>query len=309
MSTSNFEFQILLNIYLYLDELLYWLAPLNSINKIKSNSPSTNSTRIGEFMEIAETFMSEVVVLRKHAKQRIDLASPEDAAAQFRQLALGWNKYEIFLSDSIRRMGIPELEGDKSSSEIFGTLSNTLQGIKETLYLISMVNAQSLSSHRNIGDMIELRQLMFAKLQRLLHGLTHCLSPIESLCKIKDDFPQTTSEQIDNIGKIAGQLINEVIDLREHALERIRISSPKDAVNQIRQLAIDWRKYEYLLLDAIQKVSVSDAKTGDDSLDRIIDALPKMLEEVKQNLDFLEQVDSEYLIRPLNDGREAELGH
>lgn len=102
-------------IHILIHDLLHSLDILRmSYSALKDNVPMEISESMSIVGRISDQFIEEVIDLREHVQQRVDLSSPVEAAAQIRRLASDWRGYEATLSDAIHKI---QVSGTKTGDE------------------------------------------------------------------------------------------------------------------------------------------------------------------------------------------------
>jgi hypothetical protein len=133
-------------------------------------------------------------------------------------------------------------------------------------------------------------------IDRIISDLILALTiPVGVYCVLKDKVPPAISQQMSVIGDVSSQFAKEVSDLRDNPGKKIDLHSPAMAAEQMRKLALDWKRYEMVLSDSASQILASGVRIGDPTLDRIMESLPRGLKDLKHLLASLEAIQPKHL--------------
>jgi hypothetical protein len=134
-------------------------VPLNTVRGshdiLSKESPTLFPEKMHAIGETSEQFWADVWDLRDHLAERIDLDSPNNAAAQMRQLASGWRAYEAVLSDAIDQIGN---SGVVLSDPLLHNILNIsfpggLRGLKQGLAFLASIKPAQLTTRKTLSEM------------------------------------------------------------------------------------------------------------------------------------------------------------
>ena len=132
--------------------------------------------------------------------------------------------------------------------------------------------------------------------EMIISDLIFALTTLVNVPSIaKGQVPPTISAQLEIVDKVSNQIAQEVIDLRSHVRTKIDLDSPDKAAEQLRQLALGWKRYEPPLIDAVRKVQTSGTRTGDPKMDATLALLPNGLKRLQNVLRSLESIQVKHL--------------
>jgi hypothetical protein len=95
LTTSNI-------IHCLIVELMHPLTMIvGSYNVLKDKIPETISFQMDEVGTISQQLAQEIIELRDHVDEKLNVHSPIEAATQIQDLASKWGTYETALADSI----------------------------------------------------------------------------------------------------------------------------------------------------------------------------------------------------------------
>lgn len=145
-------------------EMMYCLihvlqVPLNTVkgsyNILNKESPTLFPEKMRAIGETCEQFWAEVWELRDHLAERIDLDSPNNAAAQIRQLASDWRVYEATLSDAISQINNSGVVlSDPLLNNILNiSLPGGLKGLKRELAFLASIKPEQLTTRETLSEM------------------------------------------------------------------------------------------------------------------------------------------------------------
>lgn len=140
-----------------------------------------------------------------------------------------------------------------------------------------------------------------ANLAATVHALLHALAtPLTVLMSASDilhnRMPDSIKQPIQRVHDLSHQLGREVVELRSRSSQHIDLQSPVRAAEQIRQLAVAWRRYEMQMSDLVDEIEQAGVQMQDPLLDKILHQnLPNGLSELHQALSRLEMIQPEDL--------------
>ncbi|QQS53904.1 MAG: hypothetical protein IPM89_13845 [Candidatus Competibacteraceae bacterium] len=114
---------------------------------LRDKVPDTIEPCIRRLGEISHQFGREVVDLRTSLEGKIDLQSPTRAAAQIRQLAADWRRYQAELSDLVVAIQVARvsLEDPLLDRILNQNLSNGLSGLTRNLARLEAIQPEDLA--------------------------------------------------------------------------------------------------------------------------------------------------------------------
>jgi hypothetical protein len=141
-----------------------------------------------------------------------------------------------------------------------------------------------------------------ANLPAAVHALLHALAtPLTVLISAGDILhsrtPDSIKQPVHRVHDLSHQFGREVVELRARLDERIDLQSPVKAAAQIRQLAMEWRRYEMQMSALVDAIEQTGVQMSEPLLDRILHQnLPNGLNELQQVLSRLAVIQPEDLI-------------
>lgn len=143
-------------IYCLIHELQVSLNTVRGSHDILSKkSPTVFPEKMQVIGKVCERFWIDVCGLRDHLAEKIDPDSPNNAAAQMRQLASGWRAYEAALSATtspIENSGL--VLGDPLLNDILNTsLPGGLRKLKQVLAFLESIKPAQLTTRETLSEM------------------------------------------------------------------------------------------------------------------------------------------------------------
>ena len=116
-------------------------------------------------------------------------------------------------------------------------------------------------------------------------------------CALKDKMPQNLSKQMNTIGEITHRLTEEVKELHNHLDERFDLESPDNVAEQIRELSLNWKRYEKVLSASIDQIRRAGVRIDDPMLNDILyKSLIRASVKLKRIIAFLEVIEPRHLM-------------
>ena len=140
-----------------------------------------------------------------------------------------------------------------------------------------------------------------ANLPATVHTLLHALAtPLTVLMSAGDILhsrtPDSIKQPVQRMHDLSHQFGREVVELRARLGERIDLQSSVKAAVQIRQLAMEWRRYETQMSGLVEAIEQAGVQMPEPLLDKILHQnLPNGLNELQQVLSQLEVIQPEDL--------------
>jgi hypothetical protein len=151
-STSNI-------VYCLLSEFITAFTPLvGSYSTLKDKVPKAISNQMDVIGEVSNQLAKEVVELREHLDERIDLQSPAKAAEQINKIASDWKRYESTLSAAVTQIQMSDvkMENPRLDAILNKTLPGGLDSLKHMLSLLEAIEPKHLAPYEGLFRMPEI---------------------------------------------------------------------------------------------------------------------------------------------------------